>query len=419
MSRDTTMIRVTLTISGRWAVGGVPVPGKDIDLPLLVDPRCDGPDGGRPHVPGASLAGSLKRHLKHLGTEWLGSEPPDREERTGTVEATPSRLSLLGTSPVEASIGSRGATAVDGERGAAQAHTLRFEQWAAPTTLLVAMQHEGAADPRLLAALASWRPHVGRGRTSGLGSAQVDVVEHVTVDLAETDQLQWWLTERATWLRGEAAAPPGSSSGELAGTSVDLANKLVLSWRVEEPVHIGWRPSDEGRAKQTTATLTLRAGERLLIPGSSWKGVFRHRVEAILSVLGIPEIEVAALLGYLFGSLEGGRGVLAFSDSYAEEGVTLTRSHVAIDRFTGGAQDGLLYSVEAIAPGATLDLTIGVHDGVGEAVVGLLWHVARDLHDGLIGVGGHSTRGYGSVTLTSPPDDLAPVDVAALRELAA
>jgi hypothetical protein len=45
----------------------------------------------------------------------------------------------------------------------------------------------------------------------------------------------------------------------------------------------------------------------------------------------------------------------------------------------------------------------------------LIWHVLRDIDDGLIGVGSRTTRGLGTLRLTSQSEDPQPVRVPALE----
>ncbi|MGH8575134.1 MAG: hypothetical protein ACREX8_21570, partial [Gammaproteobacteria bacterium] len=76
----------------------------------------------------------------------------------------------------------------------------------------------------------------------------------------------------------------------------------------------------------------------------------------------------------------------------------------------------LLFSDEVVAEGS-VRLRVDVRDGASSprltpAERGLLLHAVRDLHEGLIGVGRATTRGYGSLRLTDDSaavlDELAP-----------
>lgn len=416
-----TLLRVTITLESRWAVGGVGVGTREVDLPVLIDPRVGTADGNRPHIPGSSLAGSLRAHLGDLGLLWLGREPVEWETATGTLTPVPSRLSILGTQPIVTSTHTRGSTAIDGSRGAALTHALRTEQWAAPTDLVVAMQHRGVPDEALLVGLSSWRPTIGRGRSTGMGRGVAVCVEALTVDLSEPNELTWWLTSRSDWLLGLSEPPHNLNPRVIGppGVPEPIRYVLELPWVVREPVHVGGS-DDERPGGPTRPALTMRVGDTWVVPGSSWKGVFRHRVETILAAIAMADTDRAAVTATLFGTLEQGRGLLTFSDAQTPRGwSSVTRTHVAIDRFTGGSRDGALFQVEAIGVGAPLPLSITISPPAESPVRTLLLHVARDLHEGLVSVGGHGTRGYGWVKL-DPADllaDLGPVDAEALLAL--
>jgi hypothetical protein len=51
-------------------------------------------------------------------------------------------------------------------------------------------------------------------------------------------------------------------------------------------------------------------------------------------------------------------------------------------------------------------------------VAGLLGHVMQDLHDGLIGVGGGTSRGYGTVMVDPAPARPDPLDLDAIIDWA-
>ncbi len=99
----------------------------------------------------------------------------------------------------------------------------------------------------------------------------------------------------------------------------------------------------------------------------------------------------------------GARALVRVPDAVVEDPVRVVRQHVAIDRFTGGAQEGLLYTVEALEFGA-FDLVVeplGTDLGdIGAAEIRALLRLAlEDLDDGLTGIGAGVARGYGSVSV--------------------
>ena len=153
-----------------------------------------------------------------------------------------------------------------------------------------------------------------------------------------------------------------------------------------------------------------------LVPGTALKGVFRSRAEFILrSVIG----EAAACLpgtcsrcwtcqvfGYGGGNdadstAVGARAAVRFADTVVDAPAETTRTHIAIDRFTGGVLDGALYTAEAVESG-TFTIEAALLPGpVGQArraeIAAVLRLVLEDLNDGIIGMGAATARGYGTV----------------------
>lgn len=432
------LIRARLDIEQRWAVGRVPSAAEEIHLPVVADPR-----GGahRPYLPGTGLAGALRRHLGPLATDWLGPEPPAWEEtqaRTGPRERKAGRLVLLGThveaTGDEARVEQRGVTSICGSRRAAARGGFRQEEWNRPTTVTIAMtyeleEHERETDGALLDALASWAPSVGRASSTGMGSARVSLVEHLTVDLTDGAQLTWWLTERDSWLRrADAGEPPVSVPAPRQGTAESRhGTPWSIQWSVREPLHVGAGSASESVTSSGRAEVqpTMTVDGKPVVPGSSWKGVVRGRVQAILALLDVQRS--GEVLDHLFGSSQSGHGLLAFEDSVIEldsipGGALRNRTHVAIDRFTGGARDTGLFVVEGIPAGTPVTLTIRSEGKLPGPVRNLLMHVFWDIHDGIIGVGGMVTRGYGGLEFPHGPNDPVParpepINVAALVTL--
>lgn len=396
-----TLIAVTVQMSSRWSVGGVAMADEAVKLPVVVDPR-----GGtiRPWLPGASVAGSLRHHFGDQAVRWLGPEPGGYEQITGDKQRVASPLWILGCIGCDkVEVGYSGSTKINEARGAAEAGSLRTQQWASPAEITIACECSDATT-ELVDLLATWRPVFGRGRSAGLGQGRVRTVRAAILDLSVGDQLRWWLTSRQQWYRAEVTAPVE----EICLCLKDTENLAGIELEVREPVRIGSGVKDK--------TLSIfRVGADAAIPGSSWKGVFRHRVAAILDTLGVPDRE--EICQRIFGSTEHGRGRLFFGETYVTDPTVVERTHVAIDRITGGAREGALFSTEALAPGTRLSLRI-CWDGnpvLPPAVGNLVAHVLRDLDDGLISVGGMGSRGYGWVQLVHPMPEPQPVDVNELR----
>lgn len=114
----------------------------------------------------------------------------------------------------------------------------------------------------------------------------------------------------------------------------------------------------------------------------------------------------------------GARALIRIPDAVIRDAKPACRTHIAIDRFTGGVLDGALYTMEVLEAGTfTLDISLlGVipQQRLRE-IRAVLRLVLEDLNDGIIGLGGGVARGYGTVQvkdLDSEPGFLLGLDEA-------
>ncbi|MFF0520680.1 RAMP superfamily CRISPR-associated protein [Actinomadura nitritigenes] len=413
-----TVILAVIEADAGWSVGAPETGTAVVDRDLLVDRNGD------PWIPPSALAGSLRAHLaEHSADENLmGSRPPDpaTDEPSDSSDGErlePSLLWLLGTRirdrDRDAAPGTEvvASTAVDPRRRSALPTLLRHtRQVGRASRIELYLQHDGNLTDDDLHLLATWRPAIGRDRTRGGGSARLARLAYRAYDLDDADQLRAWLQttgpDRFTGLSDVTIPVPPDPT------------VLSANFEIVDPLHLG-TGSDrikEVNGRKITQAVSRTRGGPPLIPGSTWKGLFRARTGYILrSRFG----ETAACtmqtgcgqcpLCALFGS-SGHRGRLAFRDSTLSRARTTSRTHVAIDRISAGARDKLLFNRQIVEAGR---FTLVIHqlETVTDWERNLLLHVVRDLHDGLIGVGGGAQRGDGTVRLVdeTPLTDLRPV----------
>ena len=389
---------------------------------------------GLPTLPGTSVAGALRAWVRRsLGEDvalrWFG------HVTRGTNEKVASPVQVLGV--VQAGdqgieVVERRRTRIDRARGAADNRTLRHEQLLAPGTAFeVFVRLDQVVDPVEFAdVVATWQPVLGRGATSGQGRCDVSDVHHGTIDLSTDDGLGVWLALDGPELVRTVATTPVQVG------AVGERPTIRVPFTVRGPLHVGTGAPDDPSAEHQVARTWRRAGSPA-IPASSWRGVIRSRIEFILRSVGAQACTdgrcgtcwTCKVFGHGGGLDEkaagvGLRGRLRFTDAVLENVQVARRTHVAIDRFTGGASDGLLYVVEGVEHAAS-SLVIEPDEKLEteqlEAFRAMLRLVAEDLNDGVIGVGGHVTRGYGGVRLdvaVAEADGTLP-SLAAARELVA
>lgn len=131
-----------------------------------------------------------------------------------------------------------------------------------------------------------------------------------------------------------------------------------------------------------------------VIPGTSWAGAFRHRMEEF-----IDKDKVISLFGTVNEKeKKKKKSLISFSESTITGGSDKTISRTAIDRFTGGAAEGALYT-EKTHYGGNTKLTIRIDNmdrlSEREQVLNALAAAILDLHFGYLAVGGLTSVGRG------------------------
>ena len=419
--------------------GAVTVPGhpdRDDSAPwgrerahLLVDTD----PWGRPHLPGTSLAGALREMVcradgANAADELFGHLLPQGSGGT-EVDARASLLWILGSRPVDAD-GSeltsmatqvRASTAISRTRGAAEQNTLRVEEvLPIGSRFEVFLRWDDAPQAgldRLLDRLAAWQPLLGRGTSRGRGRCAVDGIYYGALDLRDRGELHRWLTTSGPDLARAVATKPAQVQNAV-GRPEPL---MTVAVRIVGPLRVGsGEPPEPTGSHGQKVTPIFRDGDRYVLPGSGLKGLLRSRGEYLLRSVGMtPEICLDQRCGkcwtcQVFGhaggqdvkaKAVGARAVIRVPDVVIGGKPELVqRQHVAIDRFTGGGQEGLLYTVDALE-GGSFTVSMEPFDGEGltadrmAQIRAVLRLVFEDLNDGIAGVGAGVARGYGSVTV--------------------
>lgn len=184
------------------------------------------------------------------------------------------------------------------------------------------------------------------------------------------------------------------------------------------------KPVEEEIAVYTNGTIHFE--KQTLIPASSIKGALAHRTAFHYNKLigkfadnnvgntGKENPAIHALFGVEAKGKAGHRGRIILDDAYySKSEVTNGKifNHVAIDRFTGGAMDGALFSekVSVLKAETSFDLSIHVekakgskghkgNEGDEEEVLLALEEAMKDICKGLLPLGGMTTKGHGIFT---------------------
>ena len=146
---------------------------------------------------------------------------------------------------------------------------------------------------------------------------------------------------------------------------------------------------------------TLKSRADFVLPGTSLKGILRHRAEYILSRLGL---DVAALENLMGASSSDkkikSRFIVAESYIATENFAEVEHTRTKIDRFTGGTLQGTLFTTTPAyqknfdAP--TFNLRFEIRDA-DDSEAGLAIFLLRDLWLGRVAVGGEKSIGRGTL----------------------
>lgn len=278
----------------------------------------------------------------------------------------------------------------------------------------------------ILTALQRGEIRFGACKTRGMGRVKLDNLNINRYDfVSDPAALDNWLNDNPSSSRGDADM---LSEFSCSSEGADIF-ETDIPWRAVSPIMV--KAGRDGIETDMLPLMSGVGGEKIapVIPGSSLKGVLRSQAERILRTIFDGENENAKkLVDNIFGS-EDNAGLLSVDDVYyntaddirlsdwlSEENLdkTPTEKHqyVAIDRFTGGASDGALYSARPVKASADSPSSKGKWDPIHMALrlpkgskkasritaAALIKLLLRDMRDGYISIGFGSRRGMGAVT---------------------
>lgn len=443
-------VRGDLVAQTPISVGGLDA-GEHVDLDVAVD------GSGKLYIPGTSLAGPMRAWLsKNVEPEAMV------DELFGFIEQTEDKGQasslFIEDSSARGSVRERRHGIALREDTGTVADGFFYTRGLLPrgTRFLLEMEldidkspepgteHPAGALAPLLRALCAGEIRFGACKTRGMGDLRLEDLRVDYYDFAkDTEALDRWL-----------ASGGSSEDRESLGLEQELKElecfgtpkrkerhlfEVLVHWRALSPVMV-----KAGRDGVEADMLPLMSGVEgakgaaggiaPVLPGSSIKGVLRAQARRILHTLFDPNGENAAekpeylnLLDALFGSTNWA-GRLSVDDVYyrreaplspgawlkedvdALNAVTERHQHVAIDRFTGGASEGALYSARPVkrdeggkkSGWEPIRLALDLSDfpeAEGRAALALLKLLIRDLRDGYVPIGFGSRRGMGEITV--------------------
>lgn len=256
---------------------------------------------------------------------------------------------------------------------------------------------------------------LGGKSNSGYGAYKEVRRQYLRIDLSTTEGMVTWLN-LDPW--GEIAGEKDEPLPAPAGININpgLNGFLTIPLQGQGPILIGGGSLDpDGSLPDEDIVFALSPfmdysrgclSWRYVLPGSSLKGVFRHRIYDILTLLGMQDKNATSLIDNLFGSVKNGAGragKIQVRDGVIAGGKAAPVSHVTIDRFSGGTVQGALFKEKPLwADNYSLNLRLDVNE-VEAHEAALLFHALLDFCEGDVSVGSGANRGNGRFVLPGWP----------------
>lgn len=445
------------SITERWVVEGTLVlktPARfgngDAD-PLTDMPLLRNEVDGKPLLTGSSIAGALRNYLREL------------EEGYGRKERKNSMASLLFGSPREldeesekkgmqsplivddavcdhvAGFELRDGVAIDPEtRTAADNDKFDMQLLAAGSTFplrfeLIVSENspEGLRDALVTAlhGLETGAITLGARKRRGFGECEVRDWHVWKYDLTTQDGLLDWLASDHDWRISKAEQTGNDLAAKLNAAprtnDARVSAHLSATFKLNGTLMIRSGFGDSDRGPDTVHIHAKRNGKDVpqpILPGTSLAGVLRQRALKIArTVSNDNKAKSQEFVDAMFGP-EVKRGDkharasrVTIKETEIDNHTSLVVTRVKIDRFTGGAYEGALFSEQPLVgkpntrlkmeltlrKNSKLDLSEDEKKGAEkefQAEIGLLLLLLKDLWTGDLPIGGESGIGRGRLT---------------------
>ncbi len=202
--------------------------------------------------------------------------------------------------------------------------------------------------------------------------------------------------DRNRWMQEENEEKSNAQKLDLSALPLAKGNRafeIQLDGQVETELLVkGLAVTGHGR--DIPDSMNIQNGKKeFIIPASSLKGAIRNRIEMIQAYKQIDPKQIDILFGKAASKEEEGRmGLFCFYDTIVREEKKNDniQMRIRIDKFTGGARRGGLFSQKNITGKVTMH--IGILNGEqADQACALLIYALRDLANGEVAIG----SGYG------------------------
>lgn len=386
---------------------------NDKDIHVLRDKK------GNPYIPGTSLVGVLRERIGLQYPDRVAELFGDMKEYQSAIQASDVKFCNVAlTFRDGVAIDRYMHTAIDGakydyeavERGAKAPFrmevTLRGCHTETPRTWQESPIRKDVVDTLLfLKERLAEGIHAGAMTAKGFGLLAVKNISMGLYDFARQEDVKAWLMQEvptaeksSCQLDRESGLDPHDPKSFLVEAKFALRSSLLIR---------NYTADSNGKA----VAVMLKSGKDAVIPGTSLKGVLRHRAAYIMEMSGKDMDALEALMGTAdavsssAGESEGRRkSRLLVDEAYISlRGDALVETeHVRnrIDRFTGGTIDSALFTTKPLwqkdDKTAVITLRFEILNASQEEA-GLALFLLKDLWQGKLPLGGEIGVGRGAL----------------------
>lgn len=235
---------------------------------------------------------------------------------------------------------------------------------------------------------------LGALTSKGFGLTKIKNLTADFYDFRNKADVAAWLTDKPASRQIKPSAK--TISDDPADFIVDAQFKFNSSFIVRN-----YQVSAEDKENKISA-VSLRSQKDFVIPGTSLKGIFRHRAEKIFRTLKLDVTQLEKLMGTSKDSGEKIKSRFIVAESYIAPDKVAEINHTRnkIDRFTGGTLQGTLFTTKPVYQN-TSEPTLTIHFEIRNSKnfeAGLALFLLRDLWHGNVAIGGEKSIGRGTVS---------------------
>ncbi len=231
---------------------------------------------------------------------------------------------------------------------------------------------------------------LGALTTKGFGLVVVENLNACIYDFRKKSDVAAWLLEKTS---PHKISP--STEKNLASPKdfvVDANFKFNSSFIVRD-----YAVSDSDKEKKISA-VTMKSRGEFVIPGTSLKGILRHRAEYICKKFDVDKNFLEELMGT---TERKSRFIVAESYVAAKNFSEVVHRRTKIDRFTGGTMQGTLFTTKPAYQKISDLPTLKIHfeiRGAKDSEIGLAIFLLRDMWLGHVAIGGEKSVGRGTIS---------------------